>query len=334
MIINTQVFSTLDQWTQYLHVNSFGKMNNSRVSEVDLLASSQGILEEFFSERFLNEDAQCCLAFSEGSKPETSWCLGLLSRLKIDEPVIGKVCYRLELLFPNIQTPDEEGCLGRVLDKLVTSILEPRSTLIVCKNSVARSYIGASLVKSGFRSIDTELTLRHFGELPCLEQQALTLVFEYTREPCFKVEPGDFIVQHTRLHLDRNMSDALADAYWYKILEREVQSKSGKFCCFCQGGLVGLILFSDSQSPTELGGRKKVRNFFFVGVARRLLGRGIGSFLLHKSILASREAIDVVEVEAYEKNLGAISFYHRAGFHEVRRTKVYHWGHGDLIRGI
>ncbi|MGD2078394.1 MAG: GNAT family N-acetyltransferase [Chloroflexota bacterium] len=134
---------------------------------------------------------------------------------------------------------------------------------------------------------------------------------------------ADELAHHVALLPERfQMADPIMSRRWF----RDVLNEANKTLqlAVVDGRVVGLVLLIESVSSDDPIHRP--RRFLYVdeiSVAAEFRGQGIGRRLMQaaEQIAASR-AIPTVELNVWEANARAISFYERLGYRTVQRRMV------------
>lgn len=169
-----------------------------------------------------------------------------------------------------------------------------------------------ALQKSGFRYIDTEITLE-FDKKPNARQ--CTNAIEIIKPDCNKGLPYDelgSVFSLTRFHSDPHISSNKADLLWVNYLKNFViEDARHMYVALFNGEVAGVVLVNIEQRQVML---------FYVSVISSFQNAGVGAKLIQEVV--SRYEGLTIRTGTQVKNLGALNFYIRNGFSKIYKTRT------------
>lgn len=171
------------------------------------------------------------------------------------------------------------------------------------------------LQKNGFVYIDTEIVLKYSHPIrksPKYNKHITLLELKKNAELPYKELGSSFL--YSRFHSDVHIPKSKADQVWIDYLKNfQPNNKHHIFIVKYDKKVAGVVLANVSNNE------KKVC-LFYVTVARRFQGKGVGSCLL-EYVVKQYHGYSI-STETLAKNTPAINFYIKNGFTVIENTKL------------
>jgi len=224
----------------------------------------------------------------------------LFRYLDWDSNFFKRPCYMFDVDKSHITKP------AKIVD-LIQTKLDGAFVAVKIVSSYDCNFVQA-LQKSGFRYIDTEITLE-FGEKPRVFEHNNTIkIIKQERNEDLPYEKLGSVFSLTRFHSDPYIPSDKADLIWVNYLKNFVINETHHmYVALVQGEVAGVVLVNIEK--------KKIMLFYLVAMSS-FQNAGVGTKLVQEVVLNSEGS--AIQTETQVKNLRALNFYIRNGF-----TKIY-----------
>jgi len=167
--------------------------------------------------------------------------------------------------------------------------------------------------RSGFYSVDTEITLRYVPEPSVVKPRTTGVhVEEFKKNEGLPYEKLGGVFSFTRFHYDPNIGKARADRLWVEYIRNFQPSAEARlFVARCDERVAGCFTVLAKGSFHVIS---------FVAVLDEFKGRSVGAALV-SAVVANCGAAGLL-TETQARNVSALNFYIRNGFRRIDKTSM------------
>ncbi len=229
--------------------------------------------------------------------------------LEWDSNFFKRPCYMFDVENSNITKFD------KIADEIQTRF---NGAFVTVKIDSSYDYhFVQTLQKSGFRYIDTEITLE-FDEKPrALECNNTIEIIKPDRNKDLPYEELGSVYSLTRFHSDPHISSGKADLIWVNYLKNFViDNYHHMYVALVNGEIAGVVLVNIEKRQVML---------FFVAVMSSVRNAGVGTKLVQEIVRSFEDS--AIRTGTQVKNVRALNFYIRNGFNKIytTRTVMHRW---------
>ena len=222
--------------------------------------------------------------------------------LEWDSKFFKRPCYFFDVRSSNITKSE------KIADQIQTRL---NGAFVTTKIDSSYDYnFVQAMQRSGFRYIDTEITLQ-FDQQP--NEFRCNNTVEIIKPDCNKGLPYDelgSVFSLTRFHSDPHISSIKADLLWVNYVKNFViDNDHHMYVAQVNGNVVGVVLVNIENRQAML---------FFVSVMSLYQNAGIGTTLVQQVVRNYKDL--TIRTGTQVKNVQALNFYIRNGFSKIFKT--------------
>ena len=224
--------------------------------------------------------------------------------LEWDSNFFKRPCYMFDVENSNITKS------GTIDDQIQTRL---NGAFVTVKINSSYDYnFVQNLQKSGFRYIDTEVTLE-FSEKPkTLEYNDAIQIIKPDCKMDLPYEALGSVYSMTRFHTDPHISGDKADLIWVNYLKNYVIDDYHRmYVALVHGEVAGVVLVNIEKEQVML---------FYVAVMSSYQNSGVGKQLVQKVVSDYKDS--TIRTGTQVKNVRALNFYIRNGFSKIYKTRT------------
>ncbi len=249
--------------------------------------------------------------------------IAVLRPLPWDSEILGTQCATLDLHLPECDQPSRKATASLLIHQaLLRCRMEDTRFLSTKIGSDQFAQIHA-LEDSGFRLMDAEMVLRHFGPSPKpADIPGIGFEIKSDEEVEALVTMGK-LFRMSRFFADPRIGAERAENLWQASVKGSCGGHADSFMVAMESTTpLAFATFMDDMDFHGLAGPSS-RSFFHVGVAASAQGRGLGTALIQNAI-AQSQGFDHLLVETQSRNSGALALYQKCGFRIISSRFAFH----------
>ncbi|MCB9832471.1 MAG: GNAT family N-acetyltransferase [Planctomycetes bacterium] len=283
-------------------------------------AAARAVIQDAIRERTTGDEAGLWLGREDG----VATGLARLRRLPWDSSILGVEAGLLEIHMRDGDLDTRRATATLLINEALRGCRFEGLRFLATKVASDRFPTIHALEDSGFRLMDAEIVLAHYGEEPELSAvPGIDFLVFREREVRSLAEMGA-LFRMSRFFSDPRIGPERAAALWRASVSDSCRGHADEFMVALRGEEpLGFVTFKDDEALARAGG-PRVRSLFHVGVAEEAQGQGIGKALLRNAVRHARKKADVVLVETQSRNAPALALYQRCGFRVVDSRFAFH----------